>query len=361
MEILDRLDAAQDLYGLGVRVGFYLQAIGMILYSFSRGRERGKGVKITSGSIALSILTSWFVHAARGLFNPTEAFVVLLIIFTLASPAKATFTLPSTILGEPIGLITILVVEIGSCIASLWFFTKLVVTLHYVGSPDIAPPFILRIRFDGWIRWVLLSCAVFNTIISLNFVFRVLLPFIRLSLQHNTAGDADNNDTVARIIEERMGKKKFHRLMRSMSWGMWGCTVIVIELSISGNSLNATTDLLSPGQLIPLISGSIILIDSAYRVARERLPDVYTKISYTFRPLPHMDLSHVVRGFVYSLTYPNLQSKSPRGLTSVGFYETRFIRLFRRGLYNTNSMEEARTPVVEDNSRANDVTDLTRH
>jgi hypothetical protein len=58
-------DAAQDLYGLGVRISFYAQAVGMTLYNHSRRNRNvpAKELKLTSGSISIAVLSCWKVVA----------------------------------------------------------------------------------------------------------------------------------------------------------------------------------------------------------------------------------------------------------------------------------------------------------
>ena len=48
--------AAHGLYGIGVRVGLYLQGLGMIFFGILRSRSSGSGFKLATGSITISIL-----------------------------------------------------------------------------------------------------------------------------------------------------------------------------------------------------------------------------------------------------------------------------------------------------------------
>jgi hypothetical protein len=114
-------DAAQDLYGLGVRISFYAQAVGMTLYNHSRRNRNvpAKELKLTSGSISIAVLSAWFVSAARACFSPSEAAIVLLIPLTISVPGKLTLMSPYTIPGEAIGLVSLLLFEIALRAAQL--------------------------------------------------------------------------------------------------------------------------------------------------------------------------------------------------------------------------------------------------
>src|SRR2546430_16170082 len=53
--------AARDLYGLGVRLGFYLQGSAWIFHLLRPDKESGRGLKLACGSITIAILASWTV------------------------------------------------------------------------------------------------------------------------------------------------------------------------------------------------------------------------------------------------------------------------------------------------------------
>ncbi|GCB25929.1 hypothetical protein AAWM_08814 [Aspergillus awamori] len=134
-EEIGNSDAAEDLYGLGVRLGFYLQALAMILHMF--GDSKTSGLRIASGSITVSILASWFSYAAQAQFSPSEAIIVLLYLMPLSLPAKFTLVNPHTIKGESIGILTLVLTQLATCAALLWTFATLVNTLPRLGTPNL--------------------------------------------------------------------------------------------------------------------------------------------------------------------------------------------------------------------------------
>ncbi|KAL2169556.1 hypothetical protein VTG60DRAFT_5949 [Thermothelomyces hinnuleus] len=273
-------DAAQDLYGLGVRIGFYLQAMGMVLYTYGSGKDRGKGLKLASGSITIAILASWFVFSARGLFSPSEAAVVLLILLSLSFPAKTTLLNPHTIVAEAIGLVALLLVEMGTCAALLWLFARLVVTLPRLGTPNLVFLF-CKVRLDGGFRWVALVYSIIDTTTSLKFAYK-LLRVIGLALQQKAAAGTDDDHVVLKTAEEIIEWKELTVWIKCFHWLVWVLVVVAVELTARWNHLAPSTDLQSPGQLIPLVAGIIIFTDSSYVAGRERLPGAYAKISFAF-------------------------------------------------------------------------------
>ncbi|KAL2158252.1 hypothetical protein VTH06DRAFT_4572 [Thermothelomyces fergusii] len=302
-------DAAQDLYGLGVRIGFYLQAMGMVLNTYGSDEDRGKGLKLASGSISLALLASWFVFAARGLFSPSEAVIVLLILLSLSFPAKTTLLNPHTMAGEASGLCTLLLTEMATCVAQLWLFATLVVTLPRLETSNIIFLF-YYVPLDGWFRWVALVYSAIDAATSLSLVYK-LVRLIGLVLQQPNAADGDSRsrDMFLKACDDILKWKELTTWIKCILWLCWVLVVVIVELTIHYNRLRATTDLQSPGQLIPLVAGIIIFVDGCYVAGRERLPNAYAKIRLAFRLLKGANLTR----FVWNLLYPALRFTLQKG------------------------------------------------
>lgn len=301
-------DAAQDLYGLGVRIGFYLQALGMLLYMYSgeigdnennggennsnennsnnndrnsnsgeqnigerhSGENYGQGLKVASGTITVSILAAWFRFAARGLFSPCEAVIVLLLLISLYFPAKLTLSNPRTIIGEMVGLIALLLVELGTCSALLWTFARLVITLPVLGTENVVF-FFAKVALDGWFRVAALVYCVFDAATSIIFVYRVMGVTKIAWCYYNdpTRPNKESRETIDRI-EEIMNRKPLKKETQYFSWILWLLIVVSVEVTIYWNNLSPSNDLQTPGQLMPLITGTIIVIDSSLVANRRR-------------------------------------------------------------------------------------------
>ena len=255
-------DAGQDLYGLGVRIGFYLQSMGMVLHFYGERKDSGRGLKLASGSVTISILTSWFVFAAQKLFSPSEAIVVLLLLAGLAFPAKTTLLKPESIIGEVAGLITLLVTEMATCAALLWLFARLTVALPVLGTDNVVF-FFAKVPIDGWFRYVALAISIIDAITSLNFAYKVIRVIKYITFPTGSES-GPNEETIEKII----GWEDIKAGAKCLGWVVWALEVIAVELTIQWNHLSPTTDLQSPGQLIPLVTGIIIFVDSAYVVGR---------------------------------------------------------------------------------------------
>lgn len=271
-------DAGQDLYGLGVRIGFYLQSLGMLLYMYSGEKDYGQGLKVASGSITISMLASWFGYAARGLLSPSEAVIVLLIIISLNFPAKATLANSRTIVGEMLGLATMLVVELATCAALLWTFARLVDgDLPTLGTPNVVF-FFAEVGLNGWFRYLVLVYCAIDALTSLSFaykVIRVAKVVGGLYFKGQIGEGYDWKKTEPETLEEIddiMGWKQIETIALFLAWPLWILVVVAVELTIRWNHLTPSNDLRTPGQLMALITGIIIITDAALVAGRYWIP-----------------------------------------------------------------------------------------
>ncbi|OJJ46599.1 hypothetical protein ASPZODRAFT_132680 [Penicilliopsis zonata CBS 506.65] len=273
-------EAAQDLYGLGVRVGFYLQALGMNLYNYGDKHDYGKGLKVASGAITVSIMASWFEYAARKLFSPSEALIVLLVVMCLSLPAKTTLLNPHTIIGELTGLAVLLVAELGVCVALVWTFARLVDTLPTLQTSNVVFIF-ARVHLNSWFRYAALACCAVDSITSLSFAIKIVRVTI-VAWQHYVTEKAEaDNDDVAKL-ENIIDWKHMKWSIQLLRWMLFAWTIVAVELTIQWNHLSPTANLKNPGQLMPLITGIIILVDSCF-VSGRRVPHFLRKARHSLQ------------------------------------------------------------------------------
>jgi hypothetical protein len=267
------------MYGLGVRIGFYIQALAMILYSHGHRNGPGKGLKLASGSICIALLFAWFVSAARAAFSPSEAAIVLLILLTIWVPGKLTLMNIYTTPGEAIGLVSLLLFEIAFRAAQLWLFTNLVITLPHLGTENVIFLFV-PVRIDGWFRWVALAYCSIAAIFMFGFVYAVILIAL-LTLRKESDGD---HHAYMANIEIILGAKEVPFWVKFLHLVNLVFVVVAIELTIKWNHLVPSTNLQSPGQLIPLVTGILICIDGCYVAAKAQFPSFFMKAALALSP-----------------------------------------------------------------------------
>ena len=267
----------------------------MILYNHENTSDYGKGLKLASGSITLSLLASWFVSAAYQSFSPSEAIIVLLVLISLSFPAKCTLLNARTIIDETRGLIILLVVELGTCGALLWTFARLIDTLPTLGTDNVVF-FFAKVALNGWFKTFALIICVIDAVTSIQLVInitrliKIAWKYKRGSLSLSKAteeGDSVLNDPLKSKIERILNWSEMEVMIRLLNWLIWILVVIAVELTLRWNHLSPSTTLRSPGQLIPFATGIIIFTDSVFVAVWPRhkklLPNIIAGISRLIR------------------------------------------------------------------------------
>ncbi|EFR05212.1 hypothetical protein MGYG_08226 [Nannizzia gypsea CBS 118893] len=307
-------EAAQDLYGLGVRVGFYLQGLGMILYNYGPDEvedtniitsddqkpknEHGKGLKIASGSITLAILASWFGFAAHARFSAAESIIILLMVISLSLTAKSTLMNSRTIVGELIGLMALLLTELGVCAALLWTFAVLVKRLPLLGTKNLVF-FFAPVRLDGWFRYLALVYCVIDAATSLRFAWSILRITVVVWECYIDGRTGEGVQRAIERIEDILGWEKdgMRPYIHALRWITWILVILAVELTLHWNRLSPLNDLLVPGQLIPFVAGIVILIDSGFIAGRALIPRCHKIIgSWKLRSLQNLQYFIIHRG-----------------------------------------------------------------
>ncbi|KAK2882524.1 hypothetical protein FQN49_000250 [Arthroderma sp. PD_2] len=235
--------------------------------------EHGKGLKIASGSITLAILASWFAFAARARFSAAEAIIILLMVISLSFPAKSTLLNSRTIVGELIGLMALLVTELGTCAALLWTFAVLVKKLPVLGTKNVVF-FFAPVRLDGWFRYLALVYCAIDAATSVLLARKVVWITVIVWECYRDGRTGEGIQTAIKRIEiilewEKDGMRSYIHVLR---WLTWVLVVLAVELTLHWNRLSPVTDLQAPGQLIPFVAGIVILIDSGFIAGRALLP-----------------------------------------------------------------------------------------
>ena len=154
-------NAAADVYGLGVRLGFYLQGFTQLLHIIPLRKDSGRGVKLACASIAISILASWSVLARDKLISPCETFLVTFILNSVSLPAGLAILNPDAIVGEGIGLMLFILTMVWTNVATTWTYTKLWHTLPLLDTENVVF-FFAPVSVTGWFRIFALVMSLFS-------------------------------------------------------------------------------------------------------------------------------------------------------------------------------------------------------
>ena len=170
---------AQDIYGVGVRVGLYLQALSGILVTIRPLRQPGGATPIIfSTIICLSILGSWTKRAVSHDISPAESIVVFNMLLTNTSPAMIG-TINAGVRGNVLGFFCWIILILWLQGAQLWFYPIGSSILPPLGTPGIAW-FFVQVRIRSW-YWKVLTASLSATtvvllILTLNLMFGAVIP-----------------------------------------------------------------------------------------------------------------------------------------------------------------------------------------
>ncbi|VUC31900.1 unnamed protein product [Clonostachys rosea] len=243
--------AAQDLYGLGVRTGIYLQAIGMCL---SILRLQANSFKLTCSGLTVAILVCWTRLVVEKDISPAEAFLIILLTSVLSYPALSSCLCPNALVGETLGIVTTCVANIWHGIALIVFWAVLYNELPALGTPNKVFLF-SSWRMDGGFRIFALAFSVINLMVIMGSVVMsgALLRIAFLNWRYKT------DDLLGLKWTERY--EGAARISAAVSFIPIAIFIVSIEMDIKANDLTPTRQLSQPGQAIPLAIGAITFLD----------------------------------------------------------------------------------------------------
>lgn len=238
--------AATELYGLGVRIGMYLQGIAFLF----RLTDTEPIPPMSITLIPFSIYCGWAKVVSRRTISPAESLVVMGIIAVVYFPNSISLTY--FIRKEKFTITTALASALN--FATMWF-SKLAVLWFWSVGWKVLPRletenvtfFFAKIAIDNrGYRIFALTYAIISTIQGLVSTRSYLR--IQISPQPHDI----------KILFRSLWVGSFYLGFVS------SITVLIVgvELSIVWNKLEPNTDLAAPSQLIPLVGGIISMVEA---------------------------------------------------------------------------------------------------
>jgi hypothetical protein len=251
--------AGSDIYGIGVRVGFYLQGIAFAMNAFTS--ETRKGMLLAAASVQAAILASLSVLLSRDSISPAEMLIILdMIAFTTLPAILALITVDSR--GQGLGVVLFVVDTLWANGLTTWFWAKGYNTLPLLGTSN-AGFIYTRVQIDGWFRTFNLVYA------SLAWVGEVGILILGAYLLQQSFGyfeDEENEFKESSVIDFILPVIPWSALI--MLIFTIPLLVVATEKMIQWNNLSPTTDLSAPGQVIPFAVGVVGLCDASLGIIR---------------------------------------------------------------------------------------------
>jgi len=342
------LNVAGDLYGLGLRVGAYLQISGMLLYCIRSRNEARSGILLLSSSVCLSLFTAWTVLVSRRSLSPCEAWIVLSLSYAYGTPRYSAINEGEESKGG-IATLCCLVSVLWQQILYIWFFAVLYRELPLFETSNRVW-FFVPVDLSGWFRVFMLVVTCIETL-QLPFQIGAYLELARERFADWTCEEVKGSSPKghwarflghvgekARKLKENVYFKKFTNLgehfmsrirrrtplaeigndtpleelkrllaaqkrdIRIMRIGLcfWGLAILIltiagVEMTIEYNSLSPSSDLSVPGQNIPFTLGIITFLIGAAHAIKPASEESNNTSSTDSQPsltdscLPHRD------------------------------------------------------------------------
>lgn len=256
--------AGSDIYGIGVRVGFYLQGIAFTVNAFTS--ETRKGMLLAAASVQAAILTSLSVLLSRNDISPAEMLIILdMLTFTTLPASLALLTVDSG--GQGLGVFLFVIDTLWTNGLTTWFWAKGYRILPLLDTSN-AGFFYTRVQIDGWFRIfnLVYACLAWGLEIGI-----ICLGVYLLRRSFGYFGDEDD------VFEE---SKFIAFILPTVPWSAVGSLVLTIPLLVVGtekmiqwNGLSPNTDLSAPGQVIPFAVGVVGLCDAFLGILRHLTTD----------------------------------------------------------------------------------------
>lgn len=148
-------NAAGDLYGLGMRLGVYLQVFGMLLYCLGSHHRSRTGIKLLSSAVCLAFLSSWTALVSREQISPSEAWLVLSLVNAYAAPRLPAIKHWDKSGGGGVAYAFSAISVVWESFAFVWLFAARVRQLPLLGTKDRVWLF-TAVDVTGWFRILML-------------------------------------------------------------------------------------------------------------------------------------------------------------------------------------------------------------
>ncbi|KAF2499626.1 hypothetical protein BU16DRAFT_278437 [Lophium mytilinum] len=248
-----------DLYGLGVRLGLYLQLLAATLVAQCLPASRNRRFfRIASAALGAS---TFIVLAMQATKRQVFGVEVNTILWVLGLQLMGTATPPSVISIDFLALAKSTVLYFPLAIFQLWFFFHGLDVLPRTECPDEYAFFFAKVSLWHWFRKL---SEAFSILMILGYtLFFVLIFSARKAFRE--AGEANAESQAA---SNKHPVRQF--LGAIMYYGFASIfTIMPAELTIKWNKVRGVNRIDSVSQLVPFVLGLGQLLDVLYRIAKK--------------------------------------------------------------------------------------------
>lgn len=301
-----------DLYGIGIRLSFYLTWFGFFAAVALGKEEEISGIRRGFNIVALAVLINTYISAANGSFAVLEMTIVSYLVVVLSVYFSIPLRRPKIksledfnifesefFLEDPLGIATTMLIDAGFFASQPWIYFKII----RQGSKSICDPKIWILKSfslysSHWIGFMKFS-AMFGTIFAPSFIIVALTAAGRdlFKLKGASGPPPPERESILsiepRTIKESLKfawevTKEFFKRIREVSRGAkllifvfpgQLLVILSIERTIQANNIDLNSaPLISTSQLIPFLVGIFSTVTVGWISLRPHISDAWAKV-----------------------------------------------------------------------------------
>jgi hypothetical protein len=292
---------AGDIYGFGVRLGIYFQALAFLI-GFSNVLRLDPKSQFSGVVIAFTVLVRWFTRLNAHNISASELWVGLALLLLVSAPGMwlLFFTLEAqrrkwyakmrdrraafaeVTKGQTLNILQALVIFMWTVVANSWFSYWIIARN---GGADYPPAKGTRNVIwlgtsttvsHSWVKIVMVTQAALGTAFTTVpvFVYVMAVAFAIISYwfpsgipQSPLLNTEDELDSHTRLVTKRWAGG-----VGGVLFLLCFCLVLSIELTLKDAGLTPEMNVQRPGQLLPLIAGAVSCVSSAADAFGRHIP-----------------------------------------------------------------------------------------
>jgi len=278
----------QDVYGLGIRGGIYLQWFATVLVYNLLPEEVASAEAINIGfQFSVFVALVYRTVTDSGIYG-VEAYIMLMLCIGGLSSRRGTYAVRSTRqdlrdlertgkhlvseMATPIGIASGFAVDLAILCYGLWYIYKGLDGMQMDPCFESTVFFFARLRLQGRFRRFVAAAFTIISVVFCTILAAILRFFISVITDHRSISPLFENiyDVQGRLIRPRAQGS------RGTNEYVWIISVIFpldlvffilsTELTISYNAVNGVNTITSTGQLIPIVVGGTSLLVTLYEI-----------------------------------------------------------------------------------------------
>ncbi|KAF8241616.1 hypothetical protein K440DRAFT_608344 [Wilcoxina mikolae CBS 423.85] len=264
-ELVCGFEGIADMYGLGIRLGVYFNAIAMLI-SFTFDQRSISSISFSNGLFQFSMLIglSYITITEPDRFHLVEAAIVVMFTFCSTTPFRIDFELPRDYTLEKIQQFSRMTlipalrksIELALLAYSVWFWFRGIDRLSSTPCTSYGF-FFARVSFFGWFRTLgkIYSIIEFSSHVLMLYLLPVLIFF-----EDRVPGMEEILEELRMYFRPRKSQQPrpttAHAVYRKLNLilGVVFC-ILSVELMIRWNNITGVNSIASVGQMIPFLIG----------------------------------------------------------------------------------------------------------